>query len=381
MRLIEAEAKALLRRRGVRVPNGALLAPDAPVPAAPNGAAVKAQMLKGGRGKLGLVQVAEAGAVEAAASAVRSKMRALKLPPHILLEDKQTYAQEYYLAWRIDDVKQAPVMMFSTEGGVEIESSGAVRQFVWTALKPLHPHHLVGFLREAGVAGRAIGNVARLASELYRAFRAEDAELVEINPLAITANGEVIVLDAKINLDDNAAYRHREWRGLLSAQLEMAELTPLEQKATEAGFTFVELDGKVCLFAGGAGFGMALVDLLAGAGVPAANFADASGASGPKEFGHVADVVLARAMHPDVKAVVLFQTMSASSIKGAVTGMLEALDRNTEFNKPLIVGFAASEVAQREMTSKQANALFRARGCYVIDDLDELVPLLRTLCG
>ena len=121
---------------------------------------------------------------------------------------------------------------------------------------------------------------------------------------------------------------------------------------------------------------MAIVDLLADAGLPPANFADATGGSGAKAFAAVADVVLGRAAQPDVKAVVFFQTMSATSLKFAVDGLIDAIDR-TGFAKPLVVGFAASAVAQREMTADAALALFTARGHHAIGDLDELVPTLR----
>jgi succinyl-CoA synthetase beta subunit len=123
---------------------------------------------------------------------------------------------------------------------------------------------------------------------------------------------------------------------------------------------------------------MAIVDLLAEAGLPAANFADATGGSGAREFAAVADVVLGRAAQPDVKAVVFFQTMSATSLKFAVDGLIAAIDR-TGFDKPLVAGFAASAVAQREMTAQAALELFKARGHHAIADLDELVPTLRKL--
>jgi succinyl-CoA synthetase beta subunit len=381
MRLIEADGKELLRRRGLPVPRGRLhrSADGIAPPAGP--VAVKAQMLAGGRGKAGLVQLAAPELAGAVAVDILSRMEATGHTPGVLIEEQVAYETEWYLAWRIDDVRQCPVLMFSLRGGVEIESNAAsLREFAWDVLRPLHPHHALRFLADCGVTGRALGPTARLAAELYRVLIAEDAELVEINPLAVLATGQVMALDAKVTLDDNARFRHREWRELLSHGIERAALTPLERQATENNFTFVELDGSVALFAGGAGFGMAIVDLLADAGLPPANFADATGGSGAKEFAAVADVVLGRAAQPDVKAVVFFQTMSATSLKFAVDGLIDAIDR-TGFAKPLVVGFAASAVAQREMTAHAALALFPVRGYHAIGDLDELVPTLRKLVG
>jgi succinyl-CoA synthetase beta subunit len=379
MRLIEADGKMLLKRRGLPVPRGRLYGPDEPVEAPPGGAAIKAQVLAGARGKRGLVQLAAQSEADAVAAAMIERMRADGLSPHVLVEKNLAAESECYLAWRIDDVRQAPVMLLSTKGGVEIEAhAGDLHQFVWDPLQVLHPHHLLGFLLDAGASRRALGALARFAAELYKLFVAEDAELLEINPLAVTASGQVTALDAKVVLDDNARFRHRDWDELLSARLERAAAKPLELRAADHGLTLVELDGCVALFAGGAGFGMAVVDLLADAGLPAANFADASGGASPAAFAAMGEIILARAARPDVKAVVCFQVMGATSLKAAIDGLLGALDR-APLQKPLVVGFAVSATSEREMTAAQARDLFSARGHHVISDIDELIPTLRRI--
>ena len=379
MRLIEADGKNLLERRGLSVPRGQLYGPGEPVAAIAGGGAVKAQLLAGGRGKSGLVRLANEPEVVAVAATIADRMRALGLPPHILIEEKIAVEAECYLAWRIDDVLQSPVMLFSPRGGVEIEAhAGGLHEFVWDPLRSLHPHHLVRFLLDVGASRRALGALARFATELYRLFVAEDAELAEINPLAVTQNGQVTALDAKLVLDDNARFRHRDWDALLSAQLERSAMTPLERRAADSGLTLVELDGCVALFAAGAGFGMALVDLLADAGLPAANFADASGGASAEAFAAMGDVILARAARADVKAIVCYQNMSGASLKAAVDGLLGAWDR-APVKKPLVVGFAVSATAEREMTAAEARNLCGARGHHVIADIDELVPTLRRL--
>lgn len=379
MRLIEADGKNLLERRGLSVPRGQLYGPGEPVAAIAGGGAVKAQLLAGGRGKSGLVRLANEPEVVAVAATIAERVRAMGLPPHILIEEKVAVEAECYLAWRIDDVRQAPVMLFSPRGGVEIEAhAGGLHEFVWDPLRSLHPHHLVRFLLDVGASRRALGALARFTTELYRLFVAEDAELAEINPLAVTQNGQVTALDAKLVLDDNARFRHRDWDALLSAQLERSAMTPLERRAADSGLTLVELDGCVALFAAGAGFGMALVDLLADAGLPAANFADASGGASAEAFAAMGDVILARAARADVKAIVCYQNMSGASLKAAVDGLLGAWDR-APVKKPLVVGFAVSATAEREMTAAEARNLCGARGHHVIADIDELVPTLRRL--
>jgi len=377
MRLIEADGKMLLRRRGLAVPRGRLYRADEAISSHQGGAAVKAQVLAGARGKNGLVQLVDETEVAASAAAMIARLREKGAPPHVLVEEKIAVAAEYYLAWRIDDVRQAPVLMFSKQGGGDVEAHADVHEFVWDPLRSLHSHHLVEFLLQAGVARRIAGAVARFAAELYRLFVAEDAELIEINPLAATANG-IVALDAKFVLDDNARFRHGEWDGWLSAELERAAATPLELRAAQHGLTLIELDGCVALFAAGAGFGMSLVDLLADAGLPPANFADASGGISAESFAAMGEVILACAARPAVKAIVCFQPMSASSLKTAVDGLLSAWDR-APVKKPLVVGFPVSATAEREMTAGEARALFAARGHRVVSELDELIPALREI--
>jgi len=379
MRLIEVDGKGLLKRRGLSVPHGRLYGPDEPIGVSAGGAAVKAQLLSGARARQGLMRVAAAADVCSASAVIADRMRALGLPPYILVEDRIEVEAEYYLAWRIDDVRQAPVLLFSAQGGIEIEARAAgVQAFACDPLRPLHPHQAVQFFAAAGAAPRSLGALARFATELYRIFVAEDAELIEINPLAVTARGRVIALDAKVVLDDNARFRHRDWEELPSARLERAAMTPLELRAARHGLTLVELEGCVALFAAGAGFGMALVDLLADAGLPAANFADASGGSSPEAFAAMGDVILERAARPDVKAIVCFQSMGATSLKPAVDGLIGAWER-APIKKPLVVGFAAGATAEREMTAQAARELFAARGHQVITEIDALVPTLRRI--
>jgi succinyl-CoA synthetase beta subunit len=377
MRLIEADGKMLLRRRGLRIPRGRLYGADEPVDPHVGGAAVKAQVLAGSRGKNGLVHLVGETETTASAAAMIARMRDMGAPPHVLVEERIPVEAEYYLAWRIDDVRQAPVLMFALRGGSDVEAHGDdVHEFAWGPLRPLHPHHVIEFLRKAGAAPRSAGAVARFAAELYRIFVAEDAELIEINPLAITASGDVVALDAKLVLDDNARFRHGDWNEWLSAGLERAAATPLELRAAEHGLTLVELEGSIALFAAGAGFGMSMLDLLADAGLPAANFADASGGSSAEAFAAMGEVILACAARPHVKAIVCFQPMSASSLKTAVDGLLGAWDR-AAVKKPLVVGFPVSATAEREMSAAEARALFAARGHHVISELGELIPTLR----
>ncbi|GGC77971.1 ATP-grasp domain-containing protein [Chelatococcus reniformis] len=377
MRLIEADGKELLRRAGLPVPGRArLLGPgDAVVTAAP--AVAKAQVLTGGRGKAGLVQLVEADDAPGRVDAIRGQLRARGEEPLVLLEDRVAIAHEYYLAWRIDDVAQRPVLMFSLDGGVEIESHAAsLRQLPVSPLRAPLPHHFVAFLRDAGVTGRMLGAIARFAADSYRVFQAEDAELLEINPLVATAAGDVVALDCKMAVDAAAAVRHPYWRALPSYRLRHAGLTALEAQAETAGVTFVELPGNVALMSGGAGLGMALVDLLADSGLAAANFCDTVGGSGMTAFTRMAELVFDRAADPRVEAIGAFFTLSATSLQPAVVSLIETIKRRRPA-KPVVVGFAATGPALREMSVAQAKAAFAELGYDCVGEPSELVAALK----
>ncbi|MGF7159294.1 succinyl-CoA synthetase beta subunit [Rhodoligotrophos appendicifer] len=371
MKLIEFEAKQLLRHAGLPVPRGQLVGPGDPVEAR-GPVAVKAQLTRGGRGKEGLVRLTSAADAPSACEQLLEIMTELGVPPLVLVEEQAEIDQECYLGWRIDDVRQAPVLMFSAVGGVDIEAQGRLSEYAVDPLRPVHVQDLLPMLMDGGLSGRSLGAVARFAAQSYRVFCEHEADLLEINPLAILPSGNVLALDAKMSLDENAAPRHGERRGYLSAGLQTAELSPLERRAAAANVTFVELPGRVAIFSGGAGLGMALVDALADAGPGAANFVDAAGGSSADVFQAMGRIVFERARRPDVDAIIMFFTLSATSLKSAVSGLLEFLDREPP-PKPMVAGLLAAGAAEREMTLAQAREAFQSRGIRCVTTIDEAV--------
>ncbi|MET4577376.1 ATP-grasp domain-containing protein [Ottowia thiooxydans] len=375
MNLVEFEAKGLLRRAGLPVPPAQLLRPDDPIPM-DRACVVKAQVPFGGRGKQGLVTWAAADQVQARVSEIRQRMRELKFEPVLLLEDPLEVAQETYLAWRIDDVGQCYVCSFSLHGGVEIENhADGLHELRFDPRQIPGAHDFLEFFESCGVKGRALASLSRFAASSWRAFIQNDAHLVEINPLAITRQGDVIALDAKIVLDDNADARHLDWSELHSASLTSAGLTDLEQRAQRAGLTFLELEGDTAVVSGGAGLGMALLDMLGDAGMPAANFVDTSGGSAASVYAARTQIVFERAQRDDVKAILLYLTVSASNIARHVRTLLEILDRHPP-PKPMVIGILCAGAAEREMTFQQAQALFAERGFPCARDLKGVMAAL-----
>lgn len=366
----------MLARRGIATPMPSRIyragesaaAFDRPV-------AVKAQTLSGKRAEAGLIKLAEGARVPELVAGISGAMQAMGQTPIVLVEAQADIAFEYYLAWRIDDLSQRYVMMFSRDGGSDIEERGdSIRQYFHSPMADLQPYHLAPTLAGAGLPPEQIGPVARFALSLFEAFRAEDAALLEINPLVVTKRGGVMAVDAKLVLDDNSDKRHKNRAAMISATLQAGERTELEAVAAAADFTFVELAGPVAVYSAGAGMGMCLLDMLAEAGIPAANFSDASGGSGAETFARMGQVVFQLAERDDVKAIVFFFVLAATSLKSVVDGILHLID-TTVPPKPLVIGLIAAGAAERELTLADAQALIRNRGYQSVTELADAVAV------
>jgi len=306
MDLLEYKGKQVLRRYDVPLSAGA---PAATVDEALAAAEqigypviVKAQVKIGGRGKAGGIKLAgDAEAVREHAGAILGMDIRGHTVHELWIESATDIASEYYAAVVFDRSAKAPLVMLSTQGGMDIEQVAAERP---EALATLHVDPLVGFQPfhgrrlafEAGVDADVVRPVATMLATLYAAFEGEDATLVEINPLVITPDRRVIALDAKVTLDDNAAFRHPDHAGLDDSR----DADPQERMASERGLTYVKLDGDIGIFGNGAGLVMSTLDVVAHAGGAPANFLDAGGGAKAEAIAASVDVILS---NPNVKAV------------------------------------------------------------------------------
>ncbi len=379
MRLCEVEAKALLFNGGIALPRSRFIGPGDTIDLAgfPGGVA-KAQLLSGGRGKAGLVRFGTSEeSLRDEVGVLRQRIDALGKPAGILVEEKLDIAAEYYLSLVIDDVRQCPLLLFSTQGGIDIEAAGdGLFSYPVDPLVELRPHHLVQFFNRAGIEGKLLGALCRLAVSVYRVFVAQDAEMLEINPLAVTRSGKLIPLDAKAVLDDSAYWRHQGRNTPLSIRLEEAELTPIEREAADTGFTFVEMPGDVAIMSAGAGMGMMLVDLIGQAGLRPACFVDGAVGSNSDQTAERLRLVFKRAEAPDVKAIMFYQVLGTRDLKPRVESLL-ALLKETPPAKPFYFGLAATYLAERNMTAKAACALMAEHGYFATAEADELVARIR----
>ncbi len=285
MRLYEYEAKFLLRRYKIPTPEGLVFQSPGDLDKITYPCVLKGQTFVGGRGKSGAIKFAEDKSdalikIEAIKQMVVSGCPIQK----ILIEKKIDIKKEHYLAVTIDRVKHKIVLILSNDGGIEIEE--VARQKPDSIIKHyLEPDQRVEpyFGRQMAtcfnLTGETLNQCGQIIYRLINLFFEFDCKLVEINPLVLTPSDRIFALDAKIDLDDDALFRHpeiKEWG--IELRHEVGEFTEREKRARSAGIPYVDLDGYVGSFPGGAGFGIAAIDLIAHYGGKAANFMDSGGA-------------------------------------------------------------------------------------------------------
>jgi succinyl-CoA synthetase beta subunit len=315
MKIHEYQAKQILAKFGVTTPRGdvAYTSEEARGVAEKLGGTVvvKAQIHAGGRGKAGGVKIAR-NPKEAEALAHEMLGKKLVTPQtgpegrvvrRVLVEEGLDIARELYLGLVIDRALARPVMMASSEGGVEIEIVAAqhpekiLKEYVDPAVgfQAFQARKLAFGL---GLDAALVSEAARFLAALFRAFEATDASLAEINPLVVTRDGRILALDAKMNFDDNALYRHKDIRELR----DLDEEDPLEVKASNYNLSYIRLDGNVGCMVNGAGLAMATMDLIQYAGGSPANFLDVGGGANEEQVRRGFEIILS---DPHVCAVLV----------------------------------------------------------------------------
>ena len=314
MKIHEYQGKEIFRRYGVPVPKGEPafraeeVGPIAERLIAETGipvVVVKAQIHAGGRGKGGGVKVVKGGPAEA--QAVAEKMLGMQLVTkqtgpegqkvrRLYIEQGLDIAREIYLALLVDREVRRIAVIASTEGGMDIEQ---VAHDTPEKILTKHFDPAVGFspfvARQLGFElglgpsmKGPLGQFVKVLETLYRCFVAEDLSLLEINPLVVTKGGDLVALDAKVNFDDNAAFRHPEWQALHDAY----EEDPVELEAKRAGLSYVSLDGDIGCLVNGAGLAMATMDIILNYGGSPANFLDVGGGASQQQVKTAFEMIL-----------------------------------------------------------------------------------------
>ena len=329
MDLLEYQGKQLFARHAIPVPDGrpARTVDEAVAAADAIGypCVVKAQVKIGGRGKLGGIKVAQD--VEEARTHAEAilGMDIKGFTVHeVWVEGASQIESEFYASIVFDRSAKAPLVMFSTRGGMDIE---AVAEETPEALATLHVDPLIGFQDfhgrrlafEGGVDADLVRPVGAFLAALYDVFVAEEAMLVEVNPLIVTPERTVAALDAKVTLDDNALFRHKDNAELRDPSAE----DPQEQMAHERGLTYVKLDGDIGILGNGAGLVMSTLDVVAQYGGAPANFLDAGGGSKADAITSAVEVIL-----------------SDDKVKAVLFNIFGGITRCDEVAKGLIEAFA-----------------------------------------
>jgi succinyl-CoA synthetase beta subunit len=354
MKIHEYQAKELLKSYGVAVPRGvvAVTPSDARRAAEEIGGqrwVVKAQIHAGGRGKAGGVRLASSlEEVEGQAEALLG--HTLVTPqtgPHgrtvkkVLVEEALEVAQELYAALTVDRASSRVVLLMSTAGGVEIEEViGSDPSLL--GKEPLRPD---GTLSQYQIRrlGKAIGLSVDLSSRLWhfvsgmcRAFHAEDCQLLEINPLGITSDGQPVAMDVKIILDDNASFRHPHWNDWLDPN----EEDPTEFEARNAGISYIRLGGTIGCLVNGAGLAMATMDLIKSMGGEPANFLDVGGGASEESIRRALEIILSDEKIKSVLVNIFGGIMRCDVVAQALVKAL----RNMDMEFPVIVRLQGTNV-------------------------------------
>ncbi|HXU22094.1 MAG TPA: ADP-forming succinate--CoA ligase subunit beta [Verrucomicrobiae bacterium] len=313
MKIHEYQAKVILAKFGVSVPRGRVVRKKDEARAAAEElglpVVVKAQIHAGGRGKGGGVKVVTSA--DEAASFAEHILGANLVTPQtgsegrmvrcLLVEEALDIRRELYLSVLVDRVARAPLFMASIAGGMEIEEvandrpESILREPIYpeTGFQPYHARKIAFGL---GLPADMINAAVPFLQSLYRAFLETDASLLEINPCVITADGRLMALDAKVNFDDNALYRHPELRELR----DLDEETPLEVEASKFKLNYIKLDGTIACMVNGAGLAMATMDIIKLSGGTPANFLDVGGDASEERVKNAFRILLS---DPHVKAV------------------------------------------------------------------------------
>ena len=358
MDLYEYQGKQYFARFGIPTsPGGAADTVDEAVAAADAAGypvVVKAQVKVGGRGKAGGIKLA-ADAAEARTHA--EAILGMDIKGHVVhrvwVEHASDIAQEYYASFTLDRMAKQHLGMLSAEGGVEIEDVAATNP---GAIAKLHIDPVDGldeatarqWVDAANLDGAIRDQAAALLLKLYTCYVEGDCDLAEINPLIVTTEGKVHALDAKVTLDDNAAYRHPEWAEYAATETE----DPREQMAKEKGLNYIGLSGSVGIIANGAGLAMSTLDVVNQVGGSAANFLDIGGGANADVMAAALEVINA---DPAVQSILVNIFGGITRVDEVAQGVVDALGR-VDIRSPIVLRLdGTNAVAGREILRPHLN--------------------------
>jgi succinyl-CoA synthetase beta subunit len=357
MKIHEYQAKAILKKYGVAVPRGEMAetreqaeaAAKSLFDAGASGVVVKAQIHAGGRGKGGGVKIAKS---VQEASELAAKMLGMTLITHqtgpegrivrrLLIEETLPIEKELYIGILVDRGEGKAVFMASAAGGMDIEQVAAenpdaiLKEYLAPGMG-LQAFQARKLAFQLGIKPLLVNQAVQFMTGLYKAFEGTDGSLVEINPFITTTDGRLFALDAKINFDDNALFRHADLKELR----DITEEDPLEVEASKYSLNYIKLDGNVGCMVNGAGLAMATMDIIKYAGGMPANFLDVGGGANAEQVTHAFEILLS---DKNVKAVLINIFGGILRVDTLATGVVEAA-KKTHIQLPIVLRLEGTNV-------------------------------------
>ncbi len=364
MKIHEYQAKEILRRYGVATPRGRVT--EDPEEAGRiceelgGRCVVKAQIHAGGRGKGGGVKLAKSPeeAREHAAKILGMQLITHQTGPEgqlvrkVLIEETADIAQELYLSITLDRAQGKPVIMASSQGGMDIEEVAAhdPQAIFRQAFDPhlgIVPFQARAVARGLGLKGQTAGKAAKLVSAFVKAYLDTDASLAEINPLMITGGGDVMALDAKMNFDDNALFRHSD----IVAMRDLSEENPLEVEASKFNLNYIKLDGNIACMVNGAGLAMATMDVIKLYGSEPANFLDVGGSASQEAVKNAFRILVS---DPSVRAVLINIFGGIARTDRIARGVVGAIEELGNVTLPVVVRLEGTNVDEGRRILREA---------------------------
>ena len=371
MKIHEYQAKAILKKYGVAVPRGEMAETREEAEAVAKnlfsagatGVVVKAQIHAGGRGKGGGVKIAKS--VQEAGD-LAARMLGMTLITHqtgpegrvvrrLLIEETLPIEKELYIGILVDRGEGKPVFMASAAGGMDIEQVAAERpeailkEYVNPGMG-LEAFQARKIAFQLGLKPQLVNQAVQFMTGLYKVFEGTDGSLVEINPFITTTDARLFALDAKINFDDNALFRHPDLRELR----DITEEDPLEVEASKYSLNYIKLDGNVGCMVNGAGLAMATMDIIKYAGGMPANFLDVGGGANAEQVTHAFEILLS---DKNVKAVLINIFGGILRVDTLATGVVEAA-KKTHIQLPIVLRLEGTNVEAGRQILKDSGLNF-----------------------
>lgn len=377
MLLYEYEGKRIFSQAGIPVPNFVLIKSLDEVQGGGEKigypVVLKAQVLRGGRGKAGLIQTAgDLSEAQSKIEAIFQSEQGEGRIERILMEQKMEGLQEVYLGVTIDRLAKRPILVVCGEGGIDIEEVSAkspekIFSLHVRPLQGLRLYEAVDLAKKIGIRGKMISTIGDILVRLYRVFEAYDAELTEINPLMMTSDNRVYALDSKMIINDDALYRHPD------IDERYRSLKPLEKEAKTMGLTYVDLQpGNVAVISSGAGYTMMVLDLIRSFGGKPANFMD-SIVDSRERMQKAVEFTIKRAKDdPQIRSILMLKTMSYTPLDQMMGAIKDAM-RGQQSPVPMVSCLRATGNAIRNMTMEEAERQLRELGIRQYSSLRDAV--------